>query len=93
MNNIKGNHMDPRDKLDSYNQKKLDELVAATTKHRQAYKDTKNPQIAQIWLALLEIYKRQEKMQESIANLERAINTKPTRKKRQSPILRDLKNY
>ncbi len=86
--------MDPRDKLDNENKKKLNELIAMSTKHVQAYNNSKNPQTVQLWLALLEIYKRQEKIMESVNAIEQSLREKKQPlKKSTTSVTKDLENY
>ncbi|MCK4968347.1 MAG: hypothetical protein KAS12_04790 [Candidatus Aenigmarchaeota archaeon] len=83
------------DKLDIENQKKLNEIIANITKYTHIYKSEKNSQIAQMWLIILELYKKQELMQQKIKKLEEIINKEEihSTKKQNSELLKNLENY
>lgn len=57
------------EKYDREGARKLNEILSIIARHKSIYGKSKDPAISQIWLAILEIYSRQEKLQKQIAEL------------------------
>ncbi len=95
------------EKYDRESARKLNEILSIIARHKGIYNGSKDPAISQVWLAILEIYSRQEKLQKQIAELmarepsklaigEQASTplSKLLKKKRErADILETLQNY
>lgn len=97
--------LDELEKSDRDFARKLNEILSIIARHKTIYDKAKDPAISQIWLAIVEIYSRQEKLSKQIAQLSRpeiaapqntasARITKLLKKKKESAdILDTLENY
>lgn len=65
----KNDLLDELIKFDRESARKLNQLLSITARHKRIYEGSKDPALAQLWLAVLEIYSRQEKIQKQIAEL------------------------
>ncbi|VVB61041.1 Uncharacterised protein [uncultured archaeon] len=96
--------LDELQKTDRESARKLNELLSIIARNKGIYSGSKDPAIAQLWLAVLEIYSRQEKIQKQITGLSKSAPA-PTeenasrlsallrKKKDNSDILETLENY
>lgn len=80
---------DWRDTLDSESAEKLNEVIISALKHRRAYDSATDPRLAQLWLAFLELYKRQVALERKLAEHEEKIFGK----RKSDSVLKDLDNY
>ncbi|MBU4245669.1 MAG: hypothetical protein ABIF85_04445 [Nanoarchaeota archaeon] len=58
-------------KSDRESARKLNELLSIIARNRSVYETQRDPAIAQLWLAIVEIYARQEKLQRQVSQLSR----------------------
>lgn len=74
---------------------KLNELLNLIVKYQHIYDKAKNPAYAQLWLAVLEIYKRQKKLNSLLSKLERMIAKmeQDEKMKLKNSVLADLEEY
>lgn len=83
-------------KRDNESAKKLNGVLLSIARHRGVYSLSGDPAIAQLWFALIELSKRQEKIQSEIAELKGGRAPKASeiiKKRRESEILEALENY
>ena len=92
-------------KSDRESARKLNELLSIIARNKGIYENQKDPAIAQLWLAIVEIYARQEKLQRQVSQLSRPeiavsqetaaarIKTLLKKKKDGEGILETLENY
>ncbi len=97
--------LDELQKSDRESARKLNELLSIIARNKAIYSGSKDPAIAQLWLAIVEIYSRQEKIQKQIAEISKS-ESKPAasqensrlsallrKKKDNNDILETLENY
>ncbi len=82
---------DWRVKLDTGNSIKFNALLSQTSKYEHLYKGTDDPQTVQMWLGMLEIYKKQEAIAKRLDTLEKKLFS--TKSKKRAGLLGDLENY
>lgn len=82
---------DWRVKLDTDNSVKFNALLSQVSKYEHIYKGTDNPQMMQLWLGMLEIYKKQEAIAKRLDHLESRLFATPAKKR--TGLLGDLDNY
>ncbi|MCK5233958.1 MAG: hypothetical protein KAJ91_04015 [Candidatus Aenigmarchaeota archaeon] len=80
---------DWRDSLDTESAHDLNDLIVSALKHRQAYDKSGDPRVAQLWLAFVELYKRNAALEKRLEACEERLFGK----KERSSILNDLENY
>lgn len=97
--------LDELEKSDRDFARKLNEILSIIARHKAVYDKAKDPAISQIWLAIVEIYSRQEKIQRQISQMSRpelAISSDTAssrisklikKKKESADILETLENY
>jgi len=84
--------------------RKLNEILSIISRHKGIYDKAKDPAITQIWLAIVELYSRQEKLQRQVSQITRpelAISSTASsriaalakKKKESADILDTLENY
>lgn len=81
---------------DKESAKKLNDLLLSIARHKGVYSLSGDPAIAQLWVALIELSQRQEKLEKEISELKDAGAPKVKeflKKKRASEILEALENY
>ncbi len=69
-----------RKHIDSETRKHMDKLVLTSSNHKHHYKDSDNPAIAQLWIALAELSKRIEQIESKF----------PKEKTDRKKLIRDL---
>ena len=101
----KNDLLEELEKFDRESAQKLNELLSIVARHKRVYSGSKDPAITQLWLAVLEIYSRQEKLNKQIAQLSRPepvvfsegndskLSKFLKKKKETSDILETLQNY
>ena len=82
---------DWRLKLDNDNSIKFNALLSQISKYEHLYRGADKPQMIQIWLGMLEIYKKQEAIAKRIDELEKRLFS--PRYKKRAGLLGDLENY
>ena len=82
---------DWRAKLDVDNSVKFNALLAQVSKYEHVYKGTDDPQMIQLWLGMLEIYKKQEAIAKRLDELERRLFVSSGKKR--TGLISDLENY
>lgn len=80
---------DWRDSIDRESAEKLNDVIISALKHRRAYDSASDPALAQLWLAFLELYKRQVVLERKLAEHEEKIFGK----RKSDSFLKDLDNY
>lgn len=60
-------------RLNQEDMDKLNELIFLASKHRHVYKNSRDPAHIQFWTALLEVYKKQDKLNSLVSRLEKII--------------------
>ncbi len=92
-------------KSDRESARKLNEILSIIARNKGVYESQKDPAIAQLWLAIVEIYSRQQKLNKQISQLSRpepavSSDTASSRiaklvkkKKEDADILDTLENY
>jgi len=79
---------------DTYRSKeKLNELIRAAAKHREAYSKAENIKIAQLWCALLELRKQQEEIELRLARLEDIFRAAGERMRETRQIRESLEKF
>ncbi len=84
--------------------RKLNEILSIISRHKSIYDKAKDPAITQVWLAIVEIYSRQEKHKRQVSQMSRQelaissnassrIATLVKKKKEGADILETLENY
>ena len=63
-----------RTKINKEDAAQLDEIIRQTSRHRHAYETAAEPSIAQLWLAILELKKKQVALDSLLLRLEKVIS-------------------
>lgn len=82
---------DWRAKLDTDNSLKFNALLSQVSKYEHVYRGADNPQMIQLWLGMLEIYKKQDAIAKRLDMLEKRLFAAPSKKR--NGLLGDLENY
>ena len=61
--------LDELEKSDRDFARKLNEILSIIARHKTIYDKAKDPAISQIWLAIVELYSRQEKLNKQISQI------------------------
>ncbi len=72
--NRSGKKEDWKEELSIDAEQELNQILEAIKKHRCAYKDTENVQIAQLWCALVEIKKMVGKLDKRVSSIETVLS-------------------
>ena len=82
---------DWRAKLDVDNSVKFNALLSQVSKYEHVYKGNDDPQMIQLWLGLLEVYKKQEAIAKRLDKLEGKLFVSSGKKR--TGLISDLENY
>jgi len=69
-----GKKADWRENLSIEAEQELNQILEAVKKHRCAYKDAENVQIAQLWCGLIEIKRMINKLNDRLGYIETVLN-------------------
>lgn len=84
-----------RSKLSEEDTHILNDIISSTFKYKHVYSKLSKPQSMQLWLALVELHKKQKKFEKLISKLERLLSKMEKEDKDVSidSILNDLKGF
>lgn len=80
---------DWRDALDAESAGKLNDMIISALKHRRAYDSAPDPRVAQLWLAFIELCKRQIALEKKLEEHEEKLFGR----RKTDSFLKDLDNY
>lgn len=75
--------------LDQETINSLNSLLLKTFKHKRSYLDSRDPNITQLWLALVEIHKTQMELDKRMEKIERLFSIP----KKKYSLIPDLEEY
>ncbi|MDY6788351.1 MAG: hypothetical protein SVV03_00135 [Candidatus Nanohaloarchaea archaeon] len=83
-----------RDDLDNEVVRKLDKLLKRIEPFKEAYEGSKYKAIAQLWVALAEVYIQVDKMNRRLFHIERLLSDEETQREMEDlDLAEDLKEY
>jgi hypothetical protein len=72
--NSKGKRPDWKENLSIEAEQELNQLLERVRKHRCAYRDADNVQMAQLWCALIEIVRTYKELDSRVSRIEKIFN-------------------